>query len=313
MPNSIGSKAPGQFAQNGTHQLHYRLTGAAPPTIICEAGLGCGSETWCAIRDSLSESMTVLSYDRAGLMYSQLRQSPLTVEAVVSDLRSLLRYTAPPRPYIFVGHSYGGVLIRHFAERFPELVDGILFVECLQPEHLRQLPVLAAIAQTKGLLLRCARAARSKPRTATAVFRLGHPFIWVHSNLKYRPYTIRHGPEIIDAVLAQPLTTLCATAAELETIEHFISTVPDQLGRREVPVTVVASGQALRRRQLPGSSPDALARYTTIHQQLQKDLTKLSCGAEFVLDHDSAHNVPVDNPDLLIREIRKVASRIRPP
>jgi pimeloyl-ACP methyl ester carboxylesterase len=146
---------------------------------------------------------------------------------------------------------------------------------------------------------------------AKTLFRLGFPFIWLGSNLKYRRYTRRHGPEIIDAVLAQPLTTLWTTAAELEAIEYFVSTVPAQLGRRKIPVTVVASGQALGRHQLPGSSSAALARYTAIHQQLQKDLIKLSCGAEFILDKYSAHNVPVDNPDLLIREIRKVASKIR--
>jgi pimeloyl-ACP methyl ester carboxylesterase len=310
MVNPPHSKAPGEFTQTGAHRLHYRLTGSAPPTIICEAGLGCGSETWCAIQGSLSESMTVLSYDRAGLMHSQLRHSQLTVEAVVSDLRSLISHTTPPRPYVFVGHSYGGVLIRHFAQRFPDLVDAIVFVECIQPEHLRQLPILRVISQTKGLLIRLAGFARSKPPIAEILFRVAHPLIWLRSSLKYRRYTTRYGPAIINAVCAQPLATLCATAAEVKTIEYFTSTVPDGLTNWELPVTVVAAGQPLTRRQFPGSTQKDRRRYTFIHQQLQKDLTKLSSRAEFILDKDSAHNVPVDNPDLLVREIKKVANKL---
>ena len=254
--------------------------------------------------------MTVFSYDRAGLMYSQLRQAPLNIEAVVSDLRSLLSHTAPPRPYIFMGHSYGGVLIRHFAQHFPELVDAMVFVECIQSEHLRRLPILRAISQTKGFLVRLARFARSRLRTAKILFRLGCPMIWLGSNLKYRQYTAKYGSEIVEAVLAQPLITLCATAAEVETIEQFTSTVPDQLTKQGLPLTIIAPGQPLARHQFPGSNRESLSRYTSIHQQLQKDLTKLSCQAEFILDHDSAHNVPVDNPHLLIREIKKVANKL---
>ena len=309
MSNSVESLAPGKFTESGSHQLHYRLSGSGAPTIICEAGLGCGSETWCAIRDLLAESMSVLSYDRAGLMYSQPRGDPLTIEAVVSDLRSLIDHTRPPQPYIFVGHSYGGVLIRHFAERFPELVDAIVFVESVQPEHLQQLPLIRALFRTKGFLVRLARFAKSKPRMTKVLFRLGAPIVWLSSALKYRRYTTRYGSEIIDAVRTQPLITLCATAAEVETLQYFISTVPRQL-RRELPITVIASGQPLSKRQFPGSSAENLARYASIHQQLQKDLTTLSPQATFVLDNESSHNVPVDNPDLLIREIKKIADRL---
>jgi pimeloyl-ACP methyl ester carboxylesterase len=51
---------------------------------------------------------------------------------VTDELRELLRVADLPAPYLLVGHSLGGLYARHYAQRFPDEVAGLLL---LDPAH----------------------------------------------------------------------------------------------------------------------------------------------------------------------------------
>jgi pimeloyl-ACP methyl ester carboxylesterase len=70
------------------------------------------------------------SYDRAGYGFSELGTDlPRDTEHDVSDLHALLHASGERGPYVLVGHSDGGHIIGAFADRFPNEVAGLVFLD----------------------------------------------------------------------------------------------------------------------------------------------------------------------------------------
>ena len=72
------------------------------------------------------------SYDRAGLGFSDPSDEPATSEQAVRDLHRLLDTANVARPVILVGHSYGGMNVKLYAETFPSEVAGLVLIN---PSH----------------------------------------------------------------------------------------------------------------------------------------------------------------------------------
>jgi pimeloyl-ACP methyl ester carboxylesterase len=83
------------------------------------------------IQRELAKEASVIAYDRAGFGWSSPARGPRTLENVVADLHSVLREAHHPPPYLLVGHSYGGLIVRLFAKRYPELVSGLVLVDAV--------------------------------------------------------------------------------------------------------------------------------------------------------------------------------------
>jgi pimeloyl-ACP methyl ester carboxylesterase len=71
----------------------------------------------------------VASYDRGGLGWSERCRRPRTLEQITRELESLLRAAEIGPPYVLVGHSFGGLVIRAFAHERPDQVAGLVFVD----------------------------------------------------------------------------------------------------------------------------------------------------------------------------------------
>ncbi|HDR7671645.1 alpha/beta fold hydrolase [Bacillus wiedmannii] len=114
------------------------------PVIIMEAGYGDYSKTWDHIAEELTEYGTVLSYDRAGLGKSGKSSKRRISSEMVKDLRSCLEQLQLKPPYIFVGHSFGGINARLFATFYPEDMLGIVLVDST-PENYKEdfLPIMS--------------------------------------------------------------------------------------------------------------------------------------------------------------------------
>ena len=125
--------APGRFVDLGTHRLHLLEQGQGSPAIILEAGLMSTVLSWSAIQSALAQSYRVVSYDRAGLGWSDLGPMPRTADRMVDELHTLLERAAIPAPYVLVGHSFGGLTMPLFAARYRQETAGVVLVDPVAP------------------------------------------------------------------------------------------------------------------------------------------------------------------------------------
>jgi pimeloyl-ACP methyl ester carboxylesterase len=120
---------PGRLVDIGTHRLHLFESGRRGPTIVLEAGLMSTVLSWMELQRRLSPSFRVVSYDRAGLGWSDVGPMPRTSDRIVDELHALLRRAGVPPPYILVGHSFGGLTMPLFAVRYAQETAGVVLVD----------------------------------------------------------------------------------------------------------------------------------------------------------------------------------------
>ena len=107
----------------------YVTAGSGTPTVVFESGLGDGKEVWGPVFRSLSKHARVVAYDRAG--YGQSSDSTEVRDGlqIVKELRAMLQTENMPAPYILVGHSLGGTVVKLFARMYPDEVAGVVLVD----------------------------------------------------------------------------------------------------------------------------------------------------------------------------------------
>ncbi len=111
--------------------LHILQKGTGAPAVVLESGIAGSSVSWLYVEEQVSAFARVVSYDRAGLGWSQPGTGPRTLEQITLELRTLLQKAGIPAPYILVGHSFGGLMVRYFAAAYPAEVAGIVLVDAV--------------------------------------------------------------------------------------------------------------------------------------------------------------------------------------
>ena len=134
-------QAPGELVDVGGFKLHINSTGEKnnKPTVVIEGGQGVPSEHFHWFSEGLKDSLRVVRYDRAGIGYSDLSYTPRDPKTIAQELHTLLEKAGEAPPYILVGHSFGGLFIRVYAELYPDEVDGLVFVDSSHPDQRERL------------------------------------------------------------------------------------------------------------------------------------------------------------------------------
>jgi len=120
---------PGRLVDLGGHRLHVNCTGKGAPTVVVETGLGDFSFDWFLVQSEISRVTRICTYDRAGYAWSDPGPKPRTFAQLNLELRDALNKLGEQAPFLLVGHSYGGPVVRNFALTYPQLVAGIVFVD----------------------------------------------------------------------------------------------------------------------------------------------------------------------------------------
>jgi pimeloyl-ACP methyl ester carboxylesterase len=154
--------APGQLIDIGPCRLHLNQQGSGSPVVVLESGIAASSLSWALVQPKVAEFTCVCSYDRAGLSWSEKCAAPRTLHQIVSELEDLLSRAGLSGPYILVGHSFGGAVIRAFANLHPAKVAGLIFIDPVSlkywancsPSEERRLQLAAKLSRRGALLAR---------------------------------------------------------------------------------------------------------------------------------------------------------------
>jgi pimeloyl-ACP methyl ester carboxylesterase len=141
----------GEIPIGGGRKLYLRCAGTGSPTVVLESGIHDSSDTWTltdttppahsppSVFAGVARFTRVCMYDRPGTIRytnppslttrSTPAKMPRTLSSMVADLHALLTHAHVPSPYVLVGHSYGGLIVRLFAQTYPARTVGLVFVD----------------------------------------------------------------------------------------------------------------------------------------------------------------------------------------
>jgi pimeloyl-ACP methyl ester carboxylesterase len=124
--------------------------GKGSPTVVLVSGLGNAADSWSvttdpknerAVFDEVAGFTRVCAYDRPGTIRQDDKPSPSTpveqptsAKPATADLDALLGASGEPAPYVLVGHSFGGPIIRLYAGFHPAEVGGLVLVDALSED-----------------------------------------------------------------------------------------------------------------------------------------------------------------------------------
>lgn len=135
--------APAQGAEQmvdvGGRRLHATVHGRGAPTLVLLSALGATQDYWRSVMPALVAQATVLTYDRAGVGKSALGTLPAHAGQSARDLRVLLDALRLPRPFLLVGHSFGGNVARLFASMYPADIAGLVLEETQHEDNLDEM------------------------------------------------------------------------------------------------------------------------------------------------------------------------------
>lgn len=103
-----------------------------------------GSWCWARVRDLLAaQGHRVFTPTLSGLgERSHLLSPAIDIETHVLDVANLIRWEELC-DIVLVGHSYGGVIVRHVADRLPERIATLVYLDAFVPDHGQSLNDLA--------------------------------------------------------------------------------------------------------------------------------------------------------------------------
>jgi pimeloyl-ACP methyl ester carboxylesterase len=120
----------------GGRKLDSCVCGSGSPTVVLVSGLEIARDNWDSVVPELAAKTAVVTYDRAGVGKSELGGLPTDGLRSAEDLHFLLEQLGVPKPYVLVGHSYGGMVARLYASRHPEDMGGLILEETQHEDNL---------------------------------------------------------------------------------------------------------------------------------------------------------------------------------
>jgi pimeloyl-ACP methyl ester carboxylesterase len=125
---------PGQRVEVDGHQMHLSCTGSGSPTVVLQPGGGEMSSHMGWIAPRLAAETRVCVYDRPGRGWSDPVSNPQDATDIAHDLHTLLKNAEVPGPYVFAGHSFGGLYVLTHAALYPDDVAGLVLIDTTAPK-----------------------------------------------------------------------------------------------------------------------------------------------------------------------------------
>jgi pimeloyl-ACP methyl ester carboxylesterase len=194
-PTVVATTPTGDSARSvaigGGRTMYLTCRGTGSPTVVLVSGLGERADNWdltvdpsasaSAVFPQVGRLTRVCAYDRPGTETTtaagrqESRSTPVpqptSGSAAAGDLAAMLAASGEPAPYVLVGHSYGGDVVRLYAAAHPREVAGLVLVDALSED----LPTRLTPEQSASLEKLNSPATQGRPAGAEE-FRFGVVF-----------------------------------------------------------------------------------------------------------------------------------------
>ena len=120
---------PRRMVDVGSSRLHVWSDGGGTPPVVMEAGTWDVALTWAWVLPEVATFTRAITYDRAGVGWSEPSPRPRTAAVMVDELLALLDRAHVDPPYVLVGMSFGGLIARLLAYQHPNRVAGLVFAD----------------------------------------------------------------------------------------------------------------------------------------------------------------------------------------
>lgn len=255
------------------------LHGGSQPAVILESGGGAPLGTWTPVFDKIARFAAVITYDRPGNPngLSQPDGQLPTPRHVAERLHSLLAELAVRPPYVLVGHSWGGLLIRMFAAVYPNEVAGLVYVD---PAAIRTREGDLAYLRAQGYSEEALRDRRAQRRQMAALV----PAV--------------KEPDLGEAKVFQDLFD--------SDFEEFRALPPTP----DVPVTLLMSAKFDPRGWAGRPCEPIVCHEQEVRFRTEwlKDFVREVNDSTFTIASGSGHQMHWEDPDLVVSAIQRVVS-----
>jgi pimeloyl-ACP methyl ester carboxylesterase len=287
--------------------------GQGSPTVLFESGLMSTVRSWDDIQPEIARSTRAVSYDRAGLGWSDPGPAPRDAERIVGELHELLERAEVSPPYILVGHSFGGLTTRLFAARYPEQVAGLVLIDPVVPgewnpaneQNQKRIRTGATILRRASAFSRVGVIRFISLLLRVGAKRIAEPLVRL---------TSRGAPKG-DGTSSSPLfwnlpPSERAMAAVFWAQPKFTETIASQL--ENLPQS---SAQVAAAEQLQGKAVTVISAANTPAERKEEHvaIAQLSIYGKHLTAMQSGHWVMTDEPELVLEAIQEMIARTREP
>ena len=306
-------RPPGEFIGGCGHRLHVQCQGQGSPAVVLESGVAASSLSWARVQPGIAGFARSCVYDRAGLGWSDPASSPRTFDRILDDLRAVVA-RAGTGPWItlgagsrviLVGHSFGSLVVRGYAARYPEQVAGLVLVD-------PPMEWIEAVPERTRLIRRARQASAigeflariGVVQAALALLTGGHPgapraFVKLlgrraSGTLERLVGEVRKlPPELYPAVQAHWCQPKCfrAMAEYLRVLDDEAATIAAVTTPRDIPIAVISGGH---------QPPSEIA----AHERL----ASASSGGRHVIARNSGHWINFDEPEIIVEAVRMLTA-----
>ncbi len=302
---------PGKMINVGGHDLHIDCSGSGRPTVVLEGGAGAGfSFDWALVQPEIAKTARVCSYDRAGYAWSAPGPEPRTLRQIAYELRTALHAAHEHGPFILVGHSLGALIVREFAQLYPEETAGFIFVDGTHENsplllnnkvvHMRELSRKRAVPEIqKDVQSR----RTAKPMQAAPETRLDPPYDQLpHQAQEFRKAALQGDFQNTSR------SEFDFLPEEMNDLWLHRQTEPVPFGDKPL---IVISAAARTGAPPPGVTEEDWKQLNEEKGSQQADLANLSRNSKMLIAKGSGHEIHVYEPKLVVDSLREVIDAVR--
>src|SRR5436190_22944185 len=128
----------------GGRKMYLKCNGIGSPAVLLVGGLRASADDWDisdkskpTVFTGVAKFTRVCVCDRPGTPIgdkpsrSDPVPQPTTAKDAIADLHALLSAAGEAGPYVLVGHSYGGLIVRLYASTYRKEVSGLVVIDAL--------------------------------------------------------------------------------------------------------------------------------------------------------------------------------------